>query len=155
MPTIGEGLASQFERTWFMLRDVVRRMPDERWRADEDPKLTPARWALHIVEAADAYEREGFEDHEWGSRFCDWEGGAEEELPTQEQLLEYLDEVAARLEERLRGMSDGDMMAAPPYSWVGATNLERWLYALRHTHSHLGELNMLLRVHGAPSGDWR
>ena len=155
MPTIGDSVAAQFARCWEMLRDIVRKTPEDRWRADADPQLTPARWALHAVDAVDAYQSTSMEAMSWGSRFGDWEGASTEELPTREQLLEYLDEVAAKLETRLRGMSDGEMLAPPPFHWTGATYLEHWLYALRHTHSHLGELNMLLRVAGGETGLWR
>jgi hypothetical protein len=155
MPTIGESVAAQYARCWEMLRDVVRKTPEERWRDDANPQLTPARWALHAADAVDAYQCDSTEAMNWGSRFGDWEGNSAEQLPTREQLLEYLDEVAAKLDARLRGMTDDEMLAPPPFHWTGDTYVGHWLYVLRHTHSHLGELNMLLRMAGDETGVWR
>jgi len=155
MPTIGESTAAQFARCWEMLRDVIRRTPEDRWCVDADPQLTPARWALHALQAADAYQCPCLDEVNWTPRFCDWEGGAPEELPSREQLLDYLDETAAKLDARLCAMGDDELLAPSPYPWTGATYLEHWLYALRHTHSHLGELNMLLRAAGGETGIWR
>ena len=155
MPTIGESTAAAFGRCWEMLRDVVGKTPEERWRADTTPQLTPARWALHAVQAVDAYQCTSLDEVNWTPRFCDWEAGSAEELPSREQLLDYLDDVAASLDARLRGMTDDEMLAPSPFPWTGATYLEHWLYGLRHTHSHLGELNMLLRTAGDETGIWR
>jgi hypothetical protein len=155
MPTIGESVAAQFERCWDMLRDVVHKTPEERWRAVANPQLTPARWALHAVQAVDAYQCPSLDEVNWTPRFCDGLDGPAEELPTREQLLEYLDEVAAKLDARLKGMTDDEMLAPPPFHWTGDTYVGHWLYGLRHTHSHLGELNMLLRVAGDETGIWR
>jgi hypothetical protein len=154
MATIGEGLANQFERAWWMLRDVIRKVPEDRWRAGDNPKLTPALWALHVVEAVDAYRQDPAGPC-WTPRFGDWEALQAEDLPTQEVIREYLDEVAKGLDELLRGMTGEELLGAAAYDWMGATELERWLYALRHTHSHLGEINMLLRTWGEESGEWR
>jgi len=155
MPTIADSVTAQFARCWEMLRDVVRKTPDERWCADASPQLTPARWALHAVQAVDAYQCPSLDEVDWTPRFCEGLEGPVDKLPSRDQLLEYLDDVAARLEARLRGMSDAEMLSPPPFHWTGATYLEHWLYGLRHTHSHLGELNMLLRVAGDETGIWR
>lgn len=154
MATIGEGLANQFERTWWMLKDVIRKVPEDRWCADGNPKLTPALWVLHAVEAVDAY-RQDPTGPDWRPRFGDWEALSAEDLPSREVVLGYLDEVAEGLDAMLRGMTDKELLSAAAYDWMGPTELERWLYALRHTHSHLGELNMLLRTWGQESGGWR
>jgi uncharacterized damage-inducible protein DinB len=155
MVTIGEGVAAQFGRCWEMLRDVIRKTPEERWRDDEDRRCTPARWALHAVQAVDAYQCASLDDVDWTPRFGDSDESPAAELPTREELLEYLDDVATRLEARLRGTADAEMLSPPPFHWTGATYLEHWLYGLRHTHSHLGELNMLLRLAGDETGVWR
>jgi hypothetical protein len=155
MSTIGESFAAQYARCWEMLRDVVDRTPEDRWRPDDNPQLTPARWALHAVQAVDAYRNTSLEEVDWTPRFCDWESGSPEELPTREQLLAYLDEIASALDTRLRGMADAEMLAPSPFHWTGASYVEHWAYGLRHTHSHLGELNMLLRLAGDEPGLWR
>lgn len=156
MSTTGDALANQFDRAWEMLRAVFRRIPDDRWRADADRRLTPARWALHIVETVDSYMGTSMDDFPWGQRFCDWEGGATDELPTREKLLDYLEEVAAKLDEQLRGLTDEEAAAESPFVWTGSALLGHWLYVLRHTMHHTGELNMLLRVCGqADEGEWR
>jgi len=155
MPTIGESLAAQYVRCWEMLRDVVQKTPEERWRADENPQLTPARWALHAVQAVDAYRCPSLDQVNWTPRFCHGLDGPVESLPTREQLLDYLDDVAANLNARLLGMADDEMLQPSPFHWTGATYLELWAYGLRHTHSHLGELNMLLRCAGEEPGLWR
>ena len=156
MPVAGDALANQFQRAWEMLRGVVRRVPEDRWHADDDRKLTPARWALHTVETVDSYMGTSMDGYPWGKRFCDWEGGEAEELPTRDELLAYADEVAGKLDERLRGLTEEAAAAESPFHWTGASLLGHWLYVLRHTMHHTGELNMLLRVWGQDEeGEWR
>ena len=156
MSVAGDALANQFQRTWKMLRGVVRRVPEDRWRADEDPKLTPARWALHTVETVDSYMGTSMDDFPWGQRFCDWEGGEAQELPTRDELIAYMDDVAAHLDPMLRGLDHDALSEASPFHWTGASVLGHWAYVLRHTMHHTGELNMLLRVWGREQeGEWR
>ncbi|HJN14744.1 MAG TPA: DinB family protein, partial [Armatimonadota bacterium] len=150
MPTTGEALADQFDRCWEMLRSSARRISPDRWRKDDNAKLNPARWALHAVEAAEWYERDDPDGFPWGKRFGDWERGSADQLPTQDELIAYIDEVAATLGAHLRASTDEDLAAASPYPWTGETNIGRWVYTLRHTTFHAGEVDMNLRMELGP-----
>jgi len=153
---LGNALAEQFDRAWEMLIATVQRCPPERWGAGARPDLVPARWALHAVETVDFYAQDAPDGFAWGGRFgVDWEGAEAAELPSQEQIVDYAQDVRYALARWLRASSDDDLLADSAFPWCGATVLERVLYALRHTHQHVGELTMLLRVDGAHADDWR
>ena len=148
MSTLADAIAEQHDRAWEMFRQTIARIPEDKWRCDDDPKLNPARRGLHAVEAADWYETLAFDQVQWGVRFCDWEGGTPDQLPTKAELLEYLSEVAEKLDKRIRGMSDEELCAPPPYHWTGETTAGLWGYVLRHTMLHVGEMHAYMRLAG-------
>jgi len=156
MTTVGTAIAEQFARAWTMLRSAISNFPAEQWRAGDDAYLIPSRLAYHAVETADFYSRETPEDFPWGQRFgVDWAEASPEQLPTQEQILAYLDDVQPKLDAWLRKAQDTELMAENTFPWAGRTVLERMLYALRHTQHHIAELNLILRQRDLPSAEWK
>jgi hypothetical protein len=135
----------------------VRRFPAEQWRGGEIDYLIPARLALHVIEAAEFYSGDSPEEFRWGSRFgVNCERTPPEQLPDQEAMLRYLDEVQARVETWLRGLTDADLLLpGQAFPWTGRCVLDRAIYVLRHTHQHIGEMNAELRRRGCPRAQWR
>ena len=156
MATIGEELAEQFRRSWLMLRGAVDECTDEIWRTDDGPEKAPARWALHVIEAADFYIGESPDSFRWSGRFeADWEGAPAERLPSRDQILEYLSEVEPRMDDWLRGLSDEALTSQPnPFPWTGATPLGRMLYLLRHNQHHIGQMMVALERRGRGAVAW-
>lgn len=157
--TIGMAVAEQFARIWEMYREAIRGFPEEQWKAGDVNCQIPAWLVYHAIEGSEFYAQatpiEGFVP---GARFgVNWQDSPPKQLPTQEQMLTYLDEVQAQAEAWLRGMKDSDLLSPnPPFAWAGRRSaLERALGQLRHTQHHLGQLNAELRRRNLPSAEWR
>jgi hypothetical protein len=71
------------------------------------------------------------------------------------ELLVYLDEITARIEERFKALEDTQLDAPfELYDWSGKTLLGHYVYALRHTMHHQGALTVLSKHHGHESESW-
>jgi hypothetical protein len=155
--TIGESVADAFERTWIMYRSAVNDIPEEHWRAGDVDYLIPARQVYHVIEAAEYYSGATPKGFPWGQRFgTNWEHGAPEELPTREQILEYLDEIQERVDTWLRRLKDPELLSPDPeFLWPDSSFLDRALYLLMHNRQHIGELNAELRHRELKRIHWR
>jgi len=158
--TISEGLTQEFSRSLRMLREAITLFPADRWRRSQIDPLIPGRQALHIIGAIDLYLRPQYTPGIAGGaeRFggeLDWEGSRAEQLPSQEELLEYLDEVEAKLKTWLGTISDADLLAADgEFEWSGPNRLTRMLYLLGHNQHHQGLLHNELRRLDIPRPSW-
>jgi len=155
MATVGTSLSEQYDRMWDMLRATISRFSVDHWAAGERVELMPAKWAFHIIITVDFYARDTQDGFAWDGRYkIDWEKPAQT-MPSQQQLLEYLGEVQASMRARLAATADADMMANSVFPWTGKNKAAHFIYTLRHAMYHLGELSMLLRLHGAVETEWR
>ena len=156
---IAGALSQEFTRALRMLREAIRTLPSENWQAAEIDHLIPARQALHVVGAIDMYLRPKYvpgiadgADH--FGRKLDWEGSSPEELPSQEEMLGYLDAMQDKLKEGL-SKSDEELLAADDgFPWTGPNLLSRMLYLLGHCQHHQGVLHDELRRLGLPRPAW-
>lgn len=152
--TIIQALSNQYQRTLLMFREAVKAFPPEQWRVVENYYPRPAASAYHTLETIDFYSSGKTSDEfPWGHRFgVKWETKDYERLPSQKQLLNYLDEIEAKLTDWLEQMD----LSAPErnYSWTGETRLEHAIYVLRHTHQHTAELSLELHHRGFNSPEW-
>jgi hypothetical protein len=114
--------------------------------------------AYHLVEALDAYFWAGAvgEEFTYGSRFDGtWWEMEDAQLPDQEALLGYLDEVQGRIEKVFASMVDADLSRPfELYDWSGKTLAGHYAYALRHTMHHQGALSALATHHGHEGQNW-
>ena len=149
-------LLRQYERSWRMVEEAVNRIPPDTWATGDVEYLTPARTAYHIVETAEFYSGETSDDFPWGHRFGgDWEGMAQEDLQSQEDVLAYLADVKPKVEAWLQGLGDAGLLAADSaFPWTGGCVLDRAFYLLRHTHHHVGELWSEIKRRGQSLPDW-
>jgi hypothetical protein len=155
MAAVGEALAEQMKRSWKMLRTAIEGFEADEWQAGERSELVPARWALHAIEAGDFYAKPSPEGFTWGRRFqADWEGSPPKELPTQEQTLVYMKDVARELDDWLTSASGEELLGENAFPWTGANPMSRMIYLMRHTQHHAGEMNMLLRQRGWSTDNW-
>lgn len=162
MSEVAAAIAEHFARTWAELRETIEKTPDDQWRMPDpsgDPYLTPARQALHTIVSVEAYMQRSQEEALSAMaienrRFpIDWEDAPAEALPSRQEILAYLGDVAERLDERLRGSSDAAFAAASAFPWTGRNVAGHWLYGLRHTQHHV--MNTILRTRGLAGGKWR
>jgi hypothetical protein len=152
---IAQAMSGQFRRTLKMFREAALAFPLEEWREGDIDYLRPAGLAYHVVETIDFYTGDqSVHDFPWSARLgVDWEDSRSELLPSQEQLMVYLDEMQRKLEAWL---TETDLMAPEPlFPWAGVSMLERAVHLLRHSQHHLGELCLELTRRGYPGPDWQ
>lgn len=159
MGTMAEDLHDQFERTVAMIRFSIREFNARQWRNGITWFQTPARVAYHMVEALDAYFQadEKREEFAYGARFgISWWDMEEKQLPSQEAMLAYLDEVNIKIARAFATFEEDSKLAEPfeLYDWSGNTMLGHLVYALRHTMHHQGALSVLATYHGHEGDNW-
>jgi len=152
-----EDLLDQYQRAIAMLRATIRKFDRPQWTKCLSAFQAPAKVAYHTIECLDAYFREDPNaEYRWGHRF-----GApfwklpDEEQPSQEALIDYLDELEARIECELSSLTD-DQLTAPhdEERRHAETRLGHYIYALRHTMHHHGALTLLSIHFGNQGGSW-
>jgi hypothetical protein len=147
-----EALADQFMRALGMFRAAVHAFPAEEWRKGDAPCERPAGLALHLVESMEGYTalKAGQSSEGLG---VNWEEDNPAKLPSQDEVLAYLDKVEQQLATFL---ATADLTAAEElFRWTGATLLSRAGYVLRHTQHHVGELCRELLHRGLEAPDWQ
>lgn len=148
-------LKNQFGRVFFKLREAVMTFPEKEWRHAEAIHLRPAGLATHILETFDFYTSElAAADFPWGERLgTDWEDPDKDQLPTQEEILQYLEEMKFRLTQWVGSRNLLEKETA--YPGTGETVLGRVMYVLRHTEAHLAEMNLELSKRGFRNPEWQ
>ncbi|MFA9406701.1 MAG: DinB family protein [Anaerolineales bacterium] len=149
-----EAVADQFLRTLSMLRIAVSTFPESEWRVGESLYQRPASLALHIVQSIDFYSAlKPGDSSEDPLTQINWEERNSSKLPSQEELLGFLDKV----EERLANfIAKSDFQAEEKlFLWTGFTVLSRAMYNLRHTQHHLADMAMELQRRGLTPPDWQ
>lgn len=150
-------LLDQFRRAIGMLEATIRKFDRLQWTAGISWFQSPAKVAYHAVECLDAYFRADPDaEYTWGHRFGApfWEL-SDEEQPSQEALLDYLEDLLARIEGELSALTDAEL--AEPHDAEkrhAQTRLGHYVYALRHTMHHHGALTLLSIHHGNQGGSW-
>ena len=149
-------ISNQYQRTLVMFHDAVDAYPADEWRhVGENGYPRPAAIAYHTLEAIDFYTSgKSSDEFPWGHRFgVEWETEDYKHLPSQQQLLTYVDEIEIRLSNWFKRMD----ISAPEetYAWTGDTKLENAIYLLRHTHQHTAELSLELHNRGYQAPEWR
>jgi uncharacterized damage-inducible protein DinB len=149
-------VSDQFRRALAMLRGSIEAFPDDEWRKGDVGFLIPCRQAYHAVEAIEYYLSEYPGEFKWGHRFGgDWENTRPEDLPTQEQMLAYLDEMRSTVDGWLQRLGDEGLLAPQKgFPWTGKCALGRALYVLRHIQHHLAQMNAELRRRGIDRPKW-
>ena len=145
----------QFKRVFFKFREVVKAFPEEEWRIGESDYQRPAGLADHFLSTIDYYTSNlSGDEFPWGKRLgSDWEDPDPRALPTKIVILEYLAEMEARLESWTAKM---DFLAVDDlHPYCGKTVLGRAFYIIRHSESHLAEMNLELRRRGLVGPEWR
>ena len=149
-----EAVADQFMRTLSMFRIAVSTFSEEAWREGDSLYQRPAGLALHIAQSIDLYSalKPGDRSEDPLTQIA-WEERDAAKLPSQEELLGYLEKVEVRLASFI-AMSDfqADEKLFP---WTGFTILSRAQYNLRHAQHHLADMAMELQRRGFRPPDWQ
>jgi hypothetical protein len=146
-------LVDQYQRTFRMLYEEIGRFGEGQWVKGISDFQVPVRLAMHTVDCLDYYfcGKPG-EQYVWGHHFGML---AENDLPSKDTVLTYAHEIEGRVMAELEALTDEDL--ARPFAiddGSGATLLGHYIYALRHTIHHQGELAALAVYHGYEGGSW-
>ena len=150
-------LISQYENTFRIFKQEVNRFTADQWLSGFSFFQVPVEQAMHLLNCLDFYFAEQIgEEYPWGDRF----GGGWWELengqfPNQGAILLFANELEIKVFERLNSLSDADLVkpTTPKYEWA-ETWMGHYIYALRHTLHHFGQLSALASYHGHAGGSW-
>ena len=149
-------LINQYQRAIGILYSEIERFNDSQWITGLDDFLVPVKIAYHIIDCLDYYfSGKVPEDYLWGYRF----GGGWWELPEDRQpdkaaVSAYLHEVEARIIDELNSLMDEDLLRPFTLDECARSVLGHYIYALRHTMHHHGELAAVSVFHKNAGGDW-
>jgi hypothetical protein len=149
------GFVRQFDCVWRTLREAIEGFPDDEWREGEDPFLMPARQAMHALLCADIYTRPEEMDAVLGRFGAKWWEAEPHELPTQAQLLDYLEEARQRTEAWVVGLGRDGLLSPGAGAPEFPTGMEFVTYAMRHLQHHTGELCAEQKRRGLALAEWR
>jgi hypothetical protein len=147
--TLKESLIRQYVASWTMLRAAINNVDDKRWHKGKG-KWHFSETAYHIVETIQFYNREDPEGMRWGGRAgFSWDDVKDVEtqvLPriTKDLVRSYLDDVEEEVRNTIEHMPLRKMDEKDGFHWFGSV-FEKYLYLLRHTMHHVGELARTLR----------
>ena len=137
-------LIQQYGHTWRVFERLVKAFDAETWLQTGRGVITPARLALHILLGTQYYleDKTPFE-YPSGKPFDpDWQNAKTEDLPTQNDILEFVGEMMEKTEKWLFDLEyDVENKSFP---WAGETQLGVVIFLLRHSLFHIGELSSLL-----------
>jgi uncharacterized damage-inducible protein DinB len=150
-------LIGQFEHALIIFKEEIERFKDDQWVTGFEFFQVPARQAIHLLECLEFYFAEKpLDGYPWGKRFGGgWWELTEEQLPSKEAILTYAKDVESRVMAVLSSLTDDDLFGPldQPQDW-GKTLLGHYIYALRHTTHHQGQLAALASYHGYQGGRW-
>ncbi len=134
----------QYRHTWSVFERLVNDFDAETWLQTGRGVITPTRLALHILLGTQYYleDKTPF-PYPSGKPFDpEWETIKTDDLPSQNDILEFSREVMGKTEEWLLSLEyDAENTAFP---WAGETQLGVVIFLLRHILFHIGELSSLL-----------
>lgn len=151
------GLNDNFQEAGKLVAETIRQFTSEQWTKGIDAFQVPWKIAYHIIDCLDYYFREQPDKpFQWGYRFQGgwWEIPADK-VPSQDALLEYLEEIDHRISRHFLMLDDNQLTM--PYDKDkehGETRLGHYVYAIRHTMHHHGALSLLSLTFGNPQGTW-
>jgi len=152
-----DDMIAQYRHTFRILYEEMSRFNDEQWLKGLSLFQTPVNQAMHIFDCLDFYFREDCaQDYPWGHRFGGgWWDLSLEQLPTCSEVEIYARELEERIIRHLSGMDDAGL------SEIYAGNQEEritclghYVYAVRHTLHHHGQMAALAVFHGLEGGSW-
>ncbi len=148
-----ESLWAQWEHTLNLMENSIREFTPEQWTKGVSDFETPAKVTYHNTDVIDFFFREDREaEYKWGHRFGKpWWELVDEEQPTPEEQLAYMEELRQRVQSHFTTLEDSQLYE--PFE-EHPTRLEFYLYASRHTMHHQGALNALSVYHGNDSDNW-
>lgn len=157
--SVASAAIRQFERSFEMVRDAIRCIPDNLWHKESNGwhfSLT----AYHIVETVEFYLGNDPDVMKWGGRAgFDWDEVKDIEteilpLITKDLVTSYLDDMKSSLSECILSYDQHSLMEQDGFHWFESV-FEKLLYLLRHNMHHAGELCRSLREWNCERVSWK
>ena len=158
--TIGEAIASQYDKIWKMMDDAIDNASDDVWKYFKN--MWGYAWnSFHVVEGIFYYTLDDPKEMVWGERAnINWEKDSEPKalekmvkIP-KELVREFIDETRDSGHMKIKERPDDYFLSKDDFGTF-ASNLERQIYSIRHAAHHIGELNKVLRNFNAKRIKWR
>ena len=145
-------VSGQFDLAIGLIAKTIPAFSHEQWTRGISHFEVPAKVAYHLIDSLDHYFREE-KENERNYRFGGgWDELPDEKQPSQQQLLEYLDEMRERISNYLESITDEDLTSA--YSKKRSL-LGHFIYAIHHTMHHHGALTALAVYHKCDPDVWQ
>ena len=155
-----------------MLRQCIENVPDEKW--DVGLKVIDKPWAeakgeniwyysdrvYHIIQTVEFYTNDDPKTMKWGGRIggIEWRKESPEVTASRikkDDMLEYLQETENKLRKKLMSFSDNDLFEDDGFSEWQDSRLAKFLYTMRHSMWHIGELSRALRDYDCKRTSWQ
>jgi hypothetical protein len=159
---IAEHLVQQFESIWKMISQSIENVPNDRWSEGIEQIDTPwteskgkniwyfSERVYHIIQTIEFYSYDSPDSMKWGSRIggIQWRKESPEVTASRirkDDMKDYLEEIKEQLENKLRTFSDMAFYDTDGFSEWQTSRLAKFLYTMRHSMWHIGELGKMLR----------
>ena len=169
---IVEHLVKQYDRSWNLLRECIENVPDEKWTVGI--KTIDKPWSeskgeniwyfsyivYHIIQTVEFYTYDDPKSMKWGSSIggIDWKKESPDVSASRikkDEMLEYLKETKEKLELKLRSFSESELFETDGFSEWQSSRLAKFLYTMRHSMWHIGELSRALRDYDCKRVKWQ
>jgi hypothetical protein len=150
-------LIEQYKHTFRIIYEEIERFNDQDWVDGFSFFQVPVKQSMHLLDCLDFYFRKDEIDaYVWGYRFGGgWWELRQDQLPEKKQVLDYVRELETFILGKLESMDDQSLSDPSPIQFKWArTRHGLYIYALRHTLHHHGELAALAVYHGYEGGSW-
>ncbi|MHA2252071.1 MAG: DinB family protein [Candidatus Kariarchaeaceae archaeon] len=154
-------LLNQNDRGWKTLDQAIEVVPDDIFSTvinDWSFSFT----VFHTIETAEFYARESPEGMKFGKRIgINWEQDSKEEIIekkakiTKEDLTTYLGEIRKIVAEKINSLTDKEIFMQDGFRERFTSIYEKYVYLLRHTMYHIGELARSLRDNEEVKIEWQ
>ena len=158
--SIGEAIASQYDKIWEMMSDAIDNASDDLWKYFKN--IWGYAWnSFHVVEVIFYFTLEDPKGIVWGERAnIDWEkDNGIKSLETmakipKELVRDFIGEIRDSWQIKIKEKSDDYFLSKDDFGTF-ASNLERHIYSIRHAAHHIGEMNKELRNFNVKRIKWQ
>jgi hypothetical protein len=157
-------LLSQMESTWKMIEDAIDLIDSDNW-LERYNQFSYGQRLYHLIETWEFYIRDDPEGMKWGYLIDlpedlsedDWENAFNEKMNnlSPDKLKTYLGEIVNQTRNKLSGLSDQGLINEDGFKiWI-PNRITKYIYLIRHSMWHLGELSLHLRMNNKSSIKWQ
>ncbi|MHA2396195.1 MAG: hypothetical protein ACXAC0_05775 [Candidatus Thorarchaeota archaeon] len=169
---IVKNLVKQFESSWLMLRQCIENVPDDKWSVGL--KIIDKPWAeakgeniwyysdrvYHIIQTVEYYTNDDPKTMKWGGRIggIEWRKESPEVTASRikkDDMIEYIEETEKKLRKKLMSFSESDLFDSDGFSEWQDSRFAKFLYTMRHSMWHIGELSRAHREYDCKRISWQ